>query len=325
MKVVVETDQRCCEIQAAPEAERILRSQARDFAALEADLACALAEVEKRRSYLLHGAPSVQAWAESQGYGPRQVRQLLELGRALLASPKLEEKVRAGKVAAESAAQVGRVLADKAVQAAGVDETEWLQRAESMPPRLLQDAAVAAIEEARQEESTIPLRLRVTRSARSGFQRARLLLSRGRQKAVTEGETFGVLVEGYLERHDPKRRPLPARRASRAPDGGAADGGAARSKSRRIPARVVAEVERRSGGRCEICRTRRAVEKMHLQVPHARGGAREVENLADACHQCHLLADAGYYTFERFDAQGRPVWVARPDRLRERSPPYVLA
>lgn len=321
MKVVVETDQRRCEIQAAPEAERILRSQARRFAALEADLACALAEVEKRRSYLLHGAPSVQAWAESRGYGPRQVRQLLELGRALLASPKLEEKVRAGKVVAESAAQVGRVLSDEAVQAAGVDETEWLRRAESMPPRMLQDAAVAAIEEARQEESTIPIRLRVTRSARSGFQRARLLLSRGRQKAVTEGETFGVLVEGYLERHDPKRRPLPARRASRA-----LDGGAARRNSRRIPARVVAEVERRSGGRCEICRGRRAVEKMHLQVPHARGGMRELDNLADACHQCHLLADAGYYRFARFNAAGQPEWSAHPERIstvRERAPPFA--
>ncbi|MHC4846927.1 MAG: HNH endonuclease [Planctomycetota bacterium] len=313
MKVVVETDQRRCAVEPAPEAERVLRSQARRFASLEADLARALAEVENKRSYLLHGARSVQEWAEKQGYGPRQVRQLLDLGRALIASPRLEAKVRAGKVTAESAAQVGRVLADEAVQA---EEAEWLRRAESMPPRQLKDAAVAAIEEAHQAESTIPLQLRVTRSARRGFQRARQLLSRGQRKLVTEGETFGVLVDDFLERQDPQRRPLPQRRAASARKG----------RSRRIPARVVAELERRSGGRCEICRGRRAVEKMHLQVPHARGGTREVDNLADACHQCHLLADAGYYRFARFNGAGQPEWTAHPERIstvRERAPPFA--
>lgn len=318
MKRVARTDQRRCEIESAVQAERIVRSKLGEFTRMEADLARALAEVEMKRSYLLHGARSVREWAEAQGYGPRQVSQLLALGRSLLASSRLEEKVRAGTITTESAAQVGRVLRDEALQKAGVDEAEWLDRAESLPPRQLKDAAIAAIEEARCEEITVPLHLRVARSTQAGVQKVRWLISRGRRTLATEGEAIGAAVECYLEQHDPQRRPLPARRAGPTTNG----------RSRRIPARVVAEVERRSGGICEICRERRATEKMHLQVPHARGGAREVENLADACHQCHTLADAGCCEFRGFDAQKRPVWDVHPERLdevRERAPPYLAA
>jgi len=318
VKVVVRADERRCEVEAAPEAERFVSEHARQFTALEADLARSFAEIETKRSYLVHGAPSLQAWAETRGYGPRQVRQLLALGRALVASPRLEERVRAGRVTTESAAEVGRLLADPAVRRGGVDEAAWIRRAESLPPRALKDEVVAAIERANQGDSTVPIRLQVTRRARDDFRRARLIASRGRRRLLTEGTTFGIVVGAYLERHDPQRKPLPARRSESAGKG----------RDRRIPARVRAQVERRSGGLCEICGVRRAVEKMHLRVPHARGGARQLDNLADACHQCHMLADAGYYTFSHFDAEKRPVWVAHAERLdavRERAPPYAGA
>ena len=318
MKRVAQTDQRRCEIESAVEAERILRSKLGEFTLLEADLARALAEVEKKRSYLLHGFHSARQWAEAQGYGPRQVGQLLALGRSLLASPRLEEKVRAGKVCPESAAQVGRVLRDEALQKAGVDESEWLDRAESLPPRQFKDAAIAAIEEARGNEITVPMHLRVTHSTQAGIQKVRWLISRGRRVLATEGEAVGASVRCFLKHHDPEQKPLPARRS----------GKVASARSRHISRRVVVQLERRSGGKCEICGERRATEKMHLKVPHAHGGSREVDNLAHACHQCHTLADSGYCEFRGFDAQGRPVWDVHPERLdevRERSPPYLAA
>ena len=318
VKRVARTDQRCCEIESAAEAEAVLRTKLGEFTRLEANLARAMAEVEKKRSYLLAGFRTVRQWAEAQGYGPRLVSQLLELGRSLLVSPRLEEKVLAGKVCPESAAHVGRVLRDKAVQKAGVDETEWLDRAESMPPRQLRDAAIAEIEEAHQQETTVAVHMRLTRTARKDLQKVRLLISRGRRVPATEGEAVGASARCYLEHHDPARKPLPARRS----------GTTASGPDRRIPPRVVAQLERRSRGVCELCGERRATEKIHLHVPHAQGGSREVDNLAHACHQCHTLFDAGYFELRGRDPQGRPVWDVHPERLdelRERSPPYLVA
>jgi hypothetical protein len=318
VKVVLQADERRCEVESAPEAERFVCAQARRFSELEADLARAFAEIEAKRSYLAHGARSLQAWAESRGYGPRQVRQLLALGRALAASPRLEKKVRAGRVTTESAAEVGRLLADPAARREGVDESLWLRRAESLPAAAFKAEVTAAIEAANQGESTVPIRLQVSRRARDGFQRARRLASRGRSRLLTEGAAFAVVVDHYLERHDPVRCELPARRSE----------SAGRGRNRRVPPRVRAEIERRSGGICEICRARRAVEKMHLRVAHADGGTRELDNLADACHQCHVLADAGFYTFSHFDAENRPTWDAHPDKfavVRERAPPFEAA
>jgi hypothetical protein len=289
--------------------------EARTYAVLSRDLARALAEVERERAYLHHGFRSVQSWAESKGLGPSEIRRLLRLGRALLCSPPLEEEVRSGRIPNESAALLGQVLADPVLRERGIDESAWLQRARSLSPRSLRDVVRSAIENARQDELTVALRLQVTVRARDGFQSARRLLSRGKRRLISEGETFARVVEQFLEAEDPARRRLPRRKE-----------GAGRGRGRYIPSRVRAEVERRSGGVCEICGERRAMEKMHLRVSHSKGGARSLENLADACHQCHLLADAGYYEFEGFDEARKPLWRAHPERLvRERSPPYGFA
>ncbi|MHC4940854.1 MAG: hypothetical protein ACYTHK_18075 [Planctomycetota bacterium] len=303
----VEVDRRSCRVDAAPEAEKLLALESRHYIRLEVRVAKAMANVERNRAYLRRGHKSIESWAAEYGYGPRQVRHLLEIGRALLGTPALEEKVHAGAVTTEGAAQVGRVVR------AGGDPAEWLAKAESMPPWQLAQAATRAIEEARQDETTFPLRFQVTRTAYEGFFRARLLMSRGKRAALTDGQTFARLVDDYLERHDPRRKPLPKRKA------GAAFG-------RYISARVVAEVERRSGGNCEICGERRAIEKMHLAVPHALGGGREAENIGDGCHFCHTMLDAGIIEFAGFDETGKPEFVVHADRLvRERAPPYLVA
>jgi len=76
---------------------------------------------------------------------------------------------------------------------------------------------------------------------------------------------------------------------------------------------------------------RRAVEKIHIRVPHAKGGSREADNLADGCRECHFMVDADVLRFSHFDEQGRPQWTFHPGPLqqasevRERAPPLYLA
>lgn len=318
----IRADARFRDVSPAPAAERAAREAFAEIARAEEKAARALATIERSRSYVRHGFTSVQAWAEDAGFGPHQAGRLLSLGRTLLAAPDLAPKVRSGRVPAEAAMSVGRVLREPALELNAEQRQAWLLKAETTPPRALRAEAEKAIEEARQGRPTCALRLEVTTEARDGFRRARVLVSRGRRRLATEGETFGRLVADWLVENDPQLRAVPARRSG--PTKG--------RRSRYIPREVRALVERRSNGSCEVCGVRRAVEKIHVRTPHARGGGREVDDLADACPECHVLVDAGVFRFAGFDERQRPQWQfdpgavggeGRPERVRERIPvPY---
>ena len=325
----VTAHRRVREVRPAPGAEKAAREALREIARAEVKAARALATIERSRSHVRSGCASVQAWAAEAGYGPVHTNRLLALGRTLFRAPELTAPVRAGQVPAESAVTVGRVLLEPTLKLDAEQRAAWIEKARTVPPRELRKEADKAVEEARRGAPTFHLRLLVTREARDGFRRARILMSRGKLRWVTEGEAFGRLVEDWRSRNDPCVRPLPARRA--APTGG--------RRSRYISRRVFAQVERRSGGLCEVCGVRRATEKIHIKTPHALGGSREADNLADGCPECHVMVDAGVFVFAHFDAQGHPKWRfdpvpvggaapvggERPTCVRERSPPYASA
>ena len=326
-------DKRSREVAAAPLAERAAREAFCELARVEVKAARALATIERKRSYLLSNFASVLAWARSVGYGPAQAHRLLALGRSLTAAPELEAKVRGGQVAAESAISVGRVLAEPALELGAPEKAAereaWVERAEAVPPSPFRDAAERAVEEARQGAPTLPMRFLVTKAVKDGFHRARLLMSGGKRHPLTEGETFGLLTQFWLAANDPRLVPLPKRRRGVTGRGEA---------TRHVPQSVKAIVERRSGGKCEICHERRAQEKVHLSVPHAKGGSREADNLADACRSCHVLLDGGVLVFAGFGSRGQPRFRMDASRLpgggsgtqgeelvRERAPPYRSA
>jgi hypothetical protein len=325
----VEVDKRRRVVRPAPAEEQAAREAFVAIAKAEVAAAKALAAIESFRSYICSGKASVQEWAGAIGFGPQQLRRLLALGRALRLAPELEERVRSGSVAAENAVVVGRVLGEPALDLSRSEREDWVRRAGSVAPKVLRDEAERAVECARQGAPTLPMRFRVTKKTRDGFRRARILMSRGRKRAFSDGEAFGGLVDSWLRAHDPRERMLPVRRRESAPQ---------REGVRYIPRRVRAIVERRSGGLCEVCRERRAREKIHFRVPHAMGGSREADNIADACRDCHVLVDAGVFRFTHVDENGRLRWRFDRERLesfrskrwfedgrvRERAPPYSM-
>lgn len=287
----------------------------------EHQAAIALATIEKQRDYIHFGYTSAQAWAEAHGFGDQQARRLLALGRALAEARELECKMRSAQVPSDSVLAVGRVLREPALELKAPEREAWLAKARELPPRELRELANRTIEEARQGEITYPMRFHVTRSAKDGFQRSRILMSKGQACLISEGQTFGRLVDDWLDGHDPRRTPLPQRRS----------GPTVGTRSRYRPRRVDALVERRSGGTCEVCGVRRAVEKIHIRVPHAKGGSREADNIADGCRECHVMVDAEVFRFSHFDDQGRPQWtfhpgsLQQPTQVRERAPPRYAA
>lgn len=303
----VHADKRSREVKPAPAAERIAQEAVGTIRGAELRAAMALASIERKRAYVVSGYTSTQAWAEAHGYGDQQARRLLVLGRTLEAAPEFERQMRWGAVPADSVIAVGKVLLEPALELTAAERKIWLEKACTLPPRQLREEANRAVEEARQGEVTYPMRFHVTRTAKEGFDRTRVLMSKGESRLISEGQTFGRLVRDWLDTHDPRCRPLPRRRS------GPTQG----TRSRYRPKQVDAIVERRSGGICEICGVRRAVEKIHIREPHAKGGSREADNLADGCRECHLMVDARVFRFSHFDEQGRPRWTFHPGSLQD--------
>ena len=305
----------------APVAERQARDALRRLANAEVEAARALATIDRCRSYVRSGYPSIHAWAATAGCGPQQTNRLLALGRTLQHAPELGQQVKRGEVPPESAVSIGMVLLEPELTLEAEQRRRWVAKARQVHPRVLRDQAEQTVEDARQGRPTRRMTFMATKEARDGFRRVRLLMSRGKPRKVSDGEALGCLARSWLERRDPLRKPLPERRS-----------GATESRpSRYVPRQVAAIVERRSGGLCEVCHERRAAHKIHFQVPHAKGGSREADNLADACTDCHVLVDARVFTFSHFDRAGKPRWRFHPARLRafesvqETAPEYSVA
>jgi len=316
----VGSDKRSRKVEPAPEAERTAREARVPLARAEAAAAKALATIEQRRSYLLTGYRSVYAWARDAGYAPQQARRLLKLGRALLDEPDLESKVAEGHVPPETAAHIGRLFRDPVVELDEEQRAQWKRRAEDDDPERVRHDVEQTIEDARQGAPTFPLRFQVTKATKDGFHRVRRLMGQGKRTMPTNGEAFGRLVREYLLGNDPLEQKLPRQGPTRNKD---RDG---EGQSRYVSRRARAIVKRRSGGTCEICGERRAIELIHL-VPFAGGGSNEADNLVDGCRDCHVLYDADVYRFSHHDEDGRPVFDLDQDKLRddgtvrERAPP----
>lgn len=313
-------DRRSREICPAPEAEQAAEEALRHLRENEATAALALATIEQRRSYVPHGFRTVSAWAESRGYGPSQTCRLLSLGRSMLAEPRLEPLLRSGRACSESVMHVGKVLREPALRLTPEERRDWLDKAVTVPPRLLRQQAEKAIEDARQGAPTKRLSLQVRLGVEKAFARSRQLMSRGRRRLIPQGEALGRLAGEWLIRNDPRLKPLPNRPGR----------GRKASRSRYLSKQVRALVDRRSGGICEVCGQRRARDKIHMRVPYAKGGSNEADNIGDSCWDCHMLVDRGVWRFEEFDAKGRPRFgfhpealVEEPGEVRERPPPYL--
>jgi hypothetical protein len=301
--VSFKVDKRSRDVIASPKAENAAIEAGSILGPNEIKAALGLATIEKNRSYILSRFVSAEAWAMAHAFEEQQAKRLLALGRVLLSNPDLRKRVCKGKVTRENAVTVGRALRE--LELTGAERRDWCDKAETLCLKTLRDEVDQAVENAKQGKPTFPMRLRVTKDAKEGFHRARHLMSNGKRHMITEGQTFGRLVDYWRAHNDPLRMPKPKRR--RGPTKGTPD--------RYTPREVVFLVERRSKGWCEICGVRPAKHKIHLKTPHANGGGREVEDLGHGCPDCHFFVDLGVIVFEGFDDQGRLLWRFNLDRL----------
>ena len=307
---LIHADRREIRAEADPEGERIARELAGRYLDTRLSLARVLVRLERRGTYHLAAASSILQYAISLGIPGGEARMLVDLGRTLDAevvvpgapgepdaTARVEDLVRAGRITAENAALVGRLMEKPGLIRPGED---WFQRAAVQTPRELRQAVTARIEQTAQGEPVlIPVTVHIPEATREEFHRARVIASREVAMPLTEGQAFGVVVRHYLKEKDACRRGAGSRRVGPT---------AERPDDRYIPAEVRREVLQRSGDRCEVpgCTFDTFLEYAHVRA-HAAGGDREQGNLVRLCHVHHVQFDADCLRFAGW-RDGRAVF-----------------
>ncbi|MCE9634081.1 MAG: HNH endonuclease [Planctomycetes bacterium] len=315
--IEIATDRRRIEAEPDESAHESAVVLGRRFVVLRLDLARELLRIETTRTFVAHDCVSIEEYgARYVGISARDARELVDLGRALDVAPApqtaramgvvpsgggeavateqgtvteaaeasmtVADAVRAGALSVERAAAVGRMIKTPGLVHDGEDPVA-LAMAGSM--HQVRTTIRVREEEIAQDVAVVPVGLAVTVSARDGFRRARSVASERAGTMLTEGETFSVVVEHYLETFDPSRLGEGTRRAI---DTSETPG------QRYIPAAVRRAVRERSGERCEVpgCPHGTFLEFAHVE-PHRVGGSREEGNLVRVCGGHHVLLDAG--------------------------------
>jgi hypothetical protein len=314
MRSAITTDWRLVEATVDVEGERIAETAAAELLEVHLRMARALRRIERNRTFHLSSCSSIVQYGLRLKIPEVVVRLLVHLGRALEANAAatagvpVEQQIRTGTLTTENAALVGKVLAQPGAVKTG-DEPEWFARAARLPIRTLRREVNKRIEEVAQETPhLVPITLHVTEQARDGFSRARVIASREAARPLSEGQTFALLVNHFLDFEDELRRGEKPRQVA---DTANLPG------DRYVPAAVRHEVLRRSGDRCEVpeCTFDTFLELAHVE-PHADGGSREADNLVRLCHTHHVLLDADALVITGW-TDGRPqVRDARGMRFR---------
>ncbi len=323
------TDRRKVEATFDPEWERRVRETAAEYLDVRFRMARLLFEGGRERKFVPAGCASITEYAHLLSIPRNEARMLVDLGVALEApvapppppppakagpgdaaapdepptppaapappAPSVEERVRAGRVPIENAILLGRIVDKPGATKAGED---WVRDAETMAPSQFRQKVNGRLEELAQREPTIPCTLHVKGTTLDAFRRARAVASERAQTPLTEGETFAVVVNHYLDCCDVMRRGEGERRV---PDTSERPG------DRYIPAAVKRAVRERSGNRCEFgaCVHCMFLQFVHVK-PHEQRGNREATNILHGCDPHHTLFDAGRIIFAGWK-DGHPV------------------
>ena len=293
------------------------------------EMAKLFARIEETKAYVFHGAATLREFGLRLSIPSRETDLLRNLGRALeLPSsppspppatmtttpepppgesaaatepppprPSIEEMVRSGEMPVENAGMLGKLHSTPEAVHEGED---WTGDAAKMPVKDFCRKVNNRLEETRQREPVTPVVLHVIERARGNFARAREVASDRAKTPLSEGETFALIVEHYLDSFAPERQ---AEGDRRLPDT------VELPWSRYVPAEVKREVRERAGLQCEVpgCGCRMFLQFAHIRW-HATGSAREVRDLLLVCTRHHTLLDAGRIRFAGWE-EGKPTFV----------------
>ena len=311
------------------EADRKLRANARQRAALDADEAFWLREAERLRIWTPLGMVSMVDYLERVlGYGPRAGQDRLRVARALGALPVLTAALDQGALSYSAIKELVRV-------ATPATERTWRDEAMGKNQRQIEELVAGHSPGDLPDDPVDPevrmhmVRFEVSASTFAVVRQAQLALDEEHGRHLSEDEVLAAMAAAVLDRGgsgEPTGRakwqigmveckgcqrawqegagvrvPVDAATRERARCDaqwiGALDGDGPARATQDIPPSVVRFVWRRDEGRCQTpgCRSARNLELHHI-VRRADGGTHDPRNLTLRCGSCHAAHHRGALT-----------------------------
>ena len=180
---------------------------------------------------------------------------------------------------------------------------KWIEVAERTSSRELRKLVRRERTRQRTGEDVVDMTFHATETTREHFERARVLASRKAGRRLTNDDTFRVVVEHYVDTHDPLAVDDGTRRVG--PTSGLPG-------ARYVPVAVRRAIRRRAQDRCEMpeCDEDTFLEFAH-RIAHrdqARcGGGREEGDLFLLCGTHHTMLDGD--ALRAIGPTDDPAWV----------------
>ena len=311
------------------EADRQLRANARQRAALDADEAFWLREAERLRIWTPLGMVSMVDYLERVlGYGPRTGQDRLRVARALGALPVLTAALDQGALSFSAIKELVRV-------ATPATERAWRDEAIGKNQRQIEELVAGHSPGDLPDDPVDPkvrmhvVRFEVSASTFAVMRQARLALDEEHGRHLSEDEVLAAMSATVLDggaSGEPSGRakwqigmvecthcqrawqegagvrvPVDAATRERAHCDaqwiGALDGDGPARATQDIPPAVARFVWRRDEGRCQTpgCRSARNLELHHI-VRRADGGTHDPSNITLRCFSCHAAHHRGALT-----------------------------
>jgi hypothetical protein len=281
-------------------ADEVLTSHVCALRALEIPLGRMLASWIRDGRHFEDLMASTSFFGHQHGLGPSEIHRLIALGFLLEEHPEVEAPFLETRLSLENASLLHDLYSVKSAVREGED---WLALAIATPTADFRKKVEKRLVEVAEGGPVDHVGFWVSRETRRRFDRAREIASRKAGRMLTRSETFGRLVDDYLQRHDPlylQSRPGRRTKHPRAGD--------------YVPESVKRDVRRRFGDRCAVtgCQNTTFLEIAHL-TPRALGGSNKAEDLIELCRPHHEPFDAKRMFLVGRDAE-RPWFVDRTGR-----------
>ena len=262
----------------AEQGRSLFRDGLRKAGAGRYEAVVALTSLERTGRWRELGYSSLLQLASREGdLSRREARELLRVGRTLLAIPALDEAFRSERLSWSKVRALVPVVKPE-------NAAHWIRRAQQLTATAL-EREVAGRREPVTPEGDVPF-FPVPQEVWQRFQRlARLLRGAAGDPGLSDVECLEAvlgLAEERLEGASP---------VERAP---AQAGCAPAPRSRFVPAAVLEALRARAGNACEAphCGNVLGLVVHHAGTPFAAGGPHTLSNLQLLCGLCHTVAHA---------------------------------
>jgi hypothetical protein len=181
-----------------------IRRDVDELIALQIRVGSKLCELHGSGGYVALGVTSFATYCnEKLPLGPKDGYRLLGLGKVLSVSSDMEQQLLQGRTTVTKAVAMGRILCSAEMQRTSDTWSAW---AEWDSEKRFLDRISERVAEVRHKGFVVPFKAWLSPEGMSNFLRARKVTSQKAGKDLDEGETLEVVVDDYLNRHDPLRK-----------------------------------------------------------------------------------------------------------------------